>query len=307
MFSRLFANSLNFFKVYKRQFLYLSITILAAVLAIGIFFLVSLHIAAPIDAQGSDYTKSDLGTLGDLLGGIVNPFLGFVTVVLLVWSIQVQIAELKETRKEIRRSSDALNVSNTMNDKNLKIQERILIVPLALETLKNQLPNAYMSFKEGVQISYTDENSEAAWASGRVERFKSCLELANSLLTQNYSHDPFNIQSHDSKKYRNKAIRDEYNKRISKQTAVISELMKAFTALERVEADEFIYIEDALQCKFILMGLKRISEYLELNLRINPLDRQLEKIQKIVRDYKTVGVEHSYNLKPYTITYPNLD
>ena len=118
---------------------------------------------------------------------------------------------------------------------------------------------------------------------------------------------PFYLQSHEFKENRNKAIRDEYNKKISKLTAVLSEIVKAFTALDRVEADEFIYIEDALQCKFVLMGLIQISEYLELSLRLNPLSRQLEKINKVVKKYKTVGVEHSYNLKPYTITYPNLD
>lgn len=300
----------NFFKAlkaYKRQFLYFSIAVVIAVLAYGIYSIVSLHISAPIAAQGSDYTKADLGTLGDLVGGIVNPVLAFFTVVLLIWSIQVQIAELKETRKEIRRSSDALNLSNTMNDKNLKIQERILIVPLALETLKNQLPNAYMAFKEGVQITYIHENSQVSWRDEKVERLKSCLELANLLLKQNNSYDPFYLQSHDFKESRNKAIRDEYNKKISKLTAVLSEIVKAFTALDRVEADEFIYIEDALQCKFVLMGLIQISEYLELSLRLNPLSRQLEKINKVVKKYKTVGVEHSYNLKPYTITYPNLD
>lgn len=44
---------------------------------------------------------------GDYFGGVLNPFLGFATVALLVWSIQIQLRELKFTRDELELNTQA--------------------------------------------------------------------------------------------------------------------------------------------------------------------------------------------------------
>lgn len=46
-------------------------------------------------------TQERLAQFGDFVGGTLNPILGFLTVGLLVWSIQIQMKELKATREEI--------------------------------------------------------------------------------------------------------------------------------------------------------------------------------------------------------------
>jgi len=51
--------------------------------------------------EGSIGGKTEFGQLGDYIGGLLNPILSFCTVVLLIWSIQVQLKELKATRTEL--------------------------------------------------------------------------------------------------------------------------------------------------------------------------------------------------------------
>lgn len=41
---------------------------------------------------------------GDFVGGTINPILGFATIGLLVWSINIQLKELRDTRREARDS-----------------------------------------------------------------------------------------------------------------------------------------------------------------------------------------------------------
>ena len=50
-------------------------------------------------------TQGSAAQFGDYLGGILNPILGFATVTLLVWSIQIQLRELKLTRDEMNKNT----------------------------------------------------------------------------------------------------------------------------------------------------------------------------------------------------------
>lgn len=59
--------------------------------------------------------KIELGVIGDFFGGILNPTLTFITFMGLLVTIVLQNKELKEARKEAKRSADALSEqSNTM-------------------------------------------------------------------------------------------------------------------------------------------------------------------------------------------------
>jgi uncharacterized membrane protein len=67
----------------------------------------------------AEITPDQIGQVGDLFGGLINPFLTFLTVLLLlVYSVRFQVEELKETRSEIIKSTQALE----SQDKNLSIQ-----------------------------------------------------------------------------------------------------------------------------------------------------------------------------------------
>lgn len=53
--------------------------------------------------------KSSFGEWGDFFGGVLNPILTFLTFMGLLITIVIQQTELKESRKEFKRSADALD------------------------------------------------------------------------------------------------------------------------------------------------------------------------------------------------------
>ncbi len=52
-------------------------------------------------------TQESSAQFGDYFGGVLNPIFGFATVSLLVWSIQIQLRELKLTRDELKLNTQA--------------------------------------------------------------------------------------------------------------------------------------------------------------------------------------------------------
>lgn len=98
----------------------LTLIVCSAILLVIVTFLLVIHLGSSDESAGKSifsYSKADLGTLGDLLGGTLNPILSFATICLLVWSIQIQIKELSETREELRKT-------NEHHSQNLKEQKR---------------------------------------------------------------------------------------------------------------------------------------------------------------------------------------
>ncbi|MBW3513203.1 hypothetical protein KO537_00440 [Shewanella sp. NKUCC01_JLK] len=56
-------------------------------------------------------SQSDFGTFGDFLGGVLNPILGFSTVVLLIQSLKTQREELADTRKVLEQTKEEAKLS----------------------------------------------------------------------------------------------------------------------------------------------------------------------------------------------------
>jgi uncharacterized membrane protein YciS (DUF1049 family) len=86
----------------------LALLIGCIVLLVIVTFLIAIHLGSPNDGGAASffsYSKADLGTLGDLLGGALNPILSFATICLLVWSIQIQLRELADTREELKKTN----------------------------------------------------------------------------------------------------------------------------------------------------------------------------------------------------------
>ena len=114
------------------------------------------HIVAPSDL--AVYSKSDLGTFGDFLGGILNPILSTLTIVLLIWSIRVQLNELKISREQhkfaIDQGKETLEqlVSSQKREKSLiHAQQLNLLLPRAKAELTihiGELTNSYSKTKE---------------------------------------------------------------------------------------------------------------------------------------------------------------
>lgn len=71
------------------------------------------------------------GQFGDYVGGVLNPSLSFITILLLIWSIRVQMSELAATREELaaskeelKKSSLALEASRIAHQENVELQKR---------------------------------------------------------------------------------------------------------------------------------------------------------------------------------------
>jgi Putative phage abortive infection protein len=77
--------------------------------SIGLFVAVAVFISFGI-WDSSKY--KELGTWGDFVGGVLNPILTFLTVIGLLITIHLQQRELKLTRHELEKSSNALEAQN---------------------------------------------------------------------------------------------------------------------------------------------------------------------------------------------------
>lgn len=100
------------------------------------FLLISIHSYFPSDS--GTYTKSDLGTLGDLVGGLSNPFFTFLTICLLIWSIRIQGKELKEATEQSRRAANSLEQTTELHNSNLEEQKRSLLIPQIMTRLDRE-------------------------------------------------------------------------------------------------------------------------------------------------------------------------
>lgn len=61
--------------------------------------------------------SADVGTFGDFIGGTLNPILTFLTFMGLLITIVLQQAELRETRREMKRSAKALESQSSAADR----------------------------------------------------------------------------------------------------------------------------------------------------------------------------------------------
>ncbi|MBO2594440.1 hypothetical protein [Shewanella algae] len=68
--------------------------------------------------------KGDFGAFGDYIGGTLNPILGFITVVLLIWSLRTQQKELALTRQELADTKRETELSRKAMQAQVKHLER---------------------------------------------------------------------------------------------------------------------------------------------------------------------------------------
>ncbi|MEM7661928.1 MAG: putative phage abortive infection protein [Pseudomonadota bacterium] len=60
----------------------------------------------------SSIDRTAAGAFGDFVGGLLNPVLTFLTFIAVIVTVRLQRVELKESRKEFKRSADALAKEN---------------------------------------------------------------------------------------------------------------------------------------------------------------------------------------------------
>ena len=89
--------------------------------------LITLLLAFYLSSEKVDPKKlgepQHFGQFGDYIGGILNPIFGLSTICLLIWSIQIQLNELRLSRKEFSQSTQALkDQAKISRDENARIQ-----------------------------------------------------------------------------------------------------------------------------------------------------------------------------------------
>jgi len=87
--------------------------------AAGLFAYMDTFFVGPWWSFGS---KNEFGMFGDFMGGILNPLFAFFTVVLLVYSIELQ-------RKELSKSTAALEASQKAHEEQAKVSNTALQSP----------------------------------------------------------------------------------------------------------------------------------------------------------------------------------
>lgn len=113
----------------------LSIFILISVLSAIYFYNSAFNWLSPVPNRG------EWGAMGDYFGGLINPILSFVTIVLLLLSIKIQVRELKATTQELRETKEVHQESVMAQDRNLMfapLTKRIDQVIEEIEALKGQ-------------------------------------------------------------------------------------------------------------------------------------------------------------------------
>jgi hypothetical protein len=109
------------------------IFLVGALLFIGLFWFI--YVTNLYFNQFGSFNKSNdqaiWGQFGDYLGGIANPFFGFLTFMAISFSLILQNIELKLTREEIARSAEIQKLS----EQALKAQAKASEQSVRLETI----------------------------------------------------------------------------------------------------------------------------------------------------------------------------
>lgn len=79
---------------------------------------------------------------GDFFGGTLNPLLTFLTIVLLIWSINVQLHELKLTRKEMEDTRKELAQSAAAQTQSYELQ----LSDLKYRQIEKRIQTLYIEF-----------------------------------------------------------------------------------------------------------------------------------------------------------------
>ncbi|UML94871.1 hypothetical protein [Shewanella xiamenensis] len=131
-----------------------------AVLLLGVYF---YHFWYKLDFKLGN--QGDFGAFGDFLGGVLNPILGFATVLLLVLSLRVQAKELSLSRDELVKSSSAMVLQVSLLQKESEINELTRLLDRAIKNYRDSLNIQFPIFEikiesnSGVKLLLNDTYS----------------------------------------------------------------------------------------------------------------------------------------------------
>lgn len=95
--------------------------LIALVALMSIFAVVALY-SATFGWDSLSTTAPSWGTFGDYVGGVLNPWLSFLALLVLLWTLRFQSLELRYSREEMTDSRRALEV-NAANTRRMLIEK----------------------------------------------------------------------------------------------------------------------------------------------------------------------------------------
>lgn len=107
----------------------------------SIFFSIAIFTSYFLNFHGGvSLDNADWGTFGDFIGGILNPIFGFLGLIALLWTINLQIKELEATRQELENTRQELARA-------AKAQENseVLLRAQTITQTKQQFENTFFS------------------------------------------------------------------------------------------------------------------------------------------------------------------
>lgn len=131
--------SINKQKLHSYYSIIATSVVVSSCILLTYLFLVFLHIYSPNDNKSFTYSKSDLGTFGDLIGGVLNPLLTFITIGLLLWSIRIQGRELSAATEQSEKAAIALQQTQKIHEETMRKAEREQIYNNTKEKFENSI------------------------------------------------------------------------------------------------------------------------------------------------------------------------
>jgi uncharacterized membrane protein len=103
----------------------LKLPVFIVILSVFVLLIIGIVVAIYFfKFNGTLGNQEQFGQFGDYIGGLLNPILSFLTIALLIWSIQVQTKELRASTDELSKSSRALDLAQEAHNENVTLQKR---------------------------------------------------------------------------------------------------------------------------------------------------------------------------------------
>jgi hypothetical protein len=112
------------FKVIGKSLAWLWVYVIVALSVFSVFAYLAIFYAAH-NGEGLSTDPAVWGQAGDFFGGMLNPFLAFCSFMALLYTIRIQSEELRLTREELTKSSEAHRSSANSQGKQLTLQKQL--------------------------------------------------------------------------------------------------------------------------------------------------------------------------------------
>ena len=130
---------------------------------------------------------SKWGSFGDFFGGVLNPLFGFGTVILLIFSIRLQLRELEYTRQELKNTNEELTRTREVHKDNVIIQSQASIIPiikdeiqLYLKELQNIMETPSHHFMKKSPLSFIRSLNNIKSLTSEDSKKEEWIKLVNS-------------------------------------------------------------------------------------------------------------------------------